>query len=90
LIDIKLNGTNNEEFAIAGGTSSNAVRQKMKRLLAKLRRIAKGVQAKPYALDSSLEADERSASSTSTKVSSFGICEDDPPIFDSSTTGSRP
>ena len=39
LIDLKLNGTNGEEFADFNGTSSNAVRQKLKRLLAKLRRL---------------------------------------------------
>ncbi len=40
LIDFKLNGTNGEEFADFNGTSSNAVRQRLKRLLAKLRRLA--------------------------------------------------
>ncbi len=40
LIDFKLNGTNGEEFAHFNGTSSNAVRQRLKRLLAKLRRLA--------------------------------------------------
>ena len=40
LIDLKLNGTNGEEFADFNGTSSNAVRQRLKRLLAKLRRLA--------------------------------------------------
>jgi DNA-directed RNA polymerase specialized sigma24 family protein len=41
LIDLKLNGTNGEEFAEFNGTSSNAVRQRLKRLLAKLRRLAR-------------------------------------------------
>jgi DNA-directed RNA polymerase specialized sigma24 family protein len=41
LIQFKLNGTNGEEFADFNGTSANAVRQKLKRLLAKLRRLAK-------------------------------------------------
>jgi DNA-directed RNA polymerase specialized sigma24 family protein len=40
LIEFKLNGANGEEFADLNGTSSNAVRQKLKRLLAKLRRLA--------------------------------------------------
>ena len=39
LIEFKLNGANGEEFAGLHGTSSNAVRQKLKRLLAKLRRL---------------------------------------------------
>jgi DNA-directed RNA polymerase specialized sigma24 family protein len=41
LIQFKLNGANGEEFADLNGTSSNAVRQKLKRLLAKLRRLAR-------------------------------------------------
>jgi DNA-directed RNA polymerase specialized sigma24 family protein len=41
LIDLKLNGTNGEEFADFNGTSSNAIRQRLKRLLAKLRRLAR-------------------------------------------------
>jgi DNA-directed RNA polymerase specialized sigma24 family protein len=40
LIEFKLNGANGEEYADLNGTSSNAVRQKLKRLLAKLRRLA--------------------------------------------------
>jgi len=40
LIQFKLNGTSREEFADFNGTSSNAVRQKLKRLVAKLRRLA--------------------------------------------------
>jgi DNA-directed RNA polymerase specialized sigma24 family protein len=40
LIDLKLNGTHGEELADFNGTSSNAVRQRLKRLLAKLRRLA--------------------------------------------------
>ncbi len=40
LIQFKLNGTNGEEFADLNGTSSNAVRQRLKRLLNKLRRLA--------------------------------------------------
>ena len=39
LIDLKLNGTDGEEFADFNGTSSNAVRQRLKRLRAKLRRL---------------------------------------------------
>ncbi|HEY0701439.1 MAG TPA: hypothetical protein VGD60_01610 [Candidatus Acidoferrales bacterium] len=41
LIDFKLNGTNGADFADLNGTSSNAIRQKLKRLLTKLRRLAK-------------------------------------------------
>jgi DNA-directed RNA polymerase specialized sigma24 family protein len=41
LIEFKLNGTSGEEFADFNGTSSNAVRQKLKRLVAKLRRLAR-------------------------------------------------
>jgi DNA-directed RNA polymerase specialized sigma24 family protein len=41
LIQFKLNGTNGEEFADFNGTSSNAIRQRLKRLLAKLRRLAR-------------------------------------------------
>jgi hypothetical protein len=41
MIEFKLNGANGEEFADLNGTSPNAVRQKLKRLLAKLRRLAK-------------------------------------------------
>jgi hypothetical protein len=40
LIEFKLNGANGEEFADLNGTSSNAIRQKLKRLVAKLRRLA--------------------------------------------------
>jgi DNA-directed RNA polymerase specialized sigma24 family protein len=40
LIQLKLNGANGEEFADLNGMSPNAVRQKLKRLLAKLRRLA--------------------------------------------------
>jgi RNA polymerase sigma factor (sigma-70 family) len=40
LIQLKLHGTNCEDFADLNGTSSNAVRQRLKRLLAKLRRLA--------------------------------------------------
>lgn len=40
LIQLKLNGTNGEDFADLNGTSSNAVRQRLKRLLSKLRRLA--------------------------------------------------
>ncbi|MGA2421833.1 MAG: hypothetical protein ABSG69_17290 [Candidatus Acidiferrum sp.] len=40
LLQFKLNGTSGEEFADFNGTSSNAVRQRLKRLLAKLRRLA--------------------------------------------------
>jgi len=41
LIDFKLNGTNGKEFADFNGTSSNALRQRLKRLVAKLRRLAR-------------------------------------------------
>jgi DNA-directed RNA polymerase specialized sigma24 family protein len=41
LIDLKLNGINGEDFADFNGTSSNAVRQRLKRLLTKLRRLAR-------------------------------------------------
>jgi hypothetical protein len=40
LIQIKLDGNTGEEVAELNSTTSNAVRQKMKRLLAKLRRLA--------------------------------------------------
>ena len=40
LIQFKLNGTSGEEIADSNGTSSNAVRQRLKRLLAKLRCLA--------------------------------------------------
>jgi DNA-directed RNA polymerase specialized sigma24 family protein len=40
LIQCKVNGTSGEEFADRNGTSSNAARQKLKRLLTKLRRLA--------------------------------------------------
>jgi DNA-directed RNA polymerase specialized sigma24 family protein len=41
LVEFKLNGNTSEEFAALNGSSSNAVRQRFKRLLAKLRRIAR-------------------------------------------------
>ena len=41
LIDFKLNGTNGAAFTDFNATSSNAIRQKLKRLLTKLRRLAK-------------------------------------------------
>jgi DNA-directed RNA polymerase specialized sigma24 family protein len=41
LFQYKLNGTSGEEIADFNGTSSNAVRQRLKRLLAKLRRLAR-------------------------------------------------
>jgi DNA-directed RNA polymerase specialized sigma24 family protein len=41
LVQFKLNGASGEEFAAFNGTSSNAVRQKLKRLVAKLRRLAR-------------------------------------------------
>jgi hypothetical protein len=41
LVDFKLNGTNGKEFADFNGSSSNALRQKLKRLVAKLRRLAR-------------------------------------------------
>jgi DNA-directed RNA polymerase specialized sigma24 family protein len=40
LIQIKLDGNTGEEIAVSNSLTSNAVRQRMKRLLAKLRRIA--------------------------------------------------
>jgi DNA-directed RNA polymerase specialized sigma24 family protein len=40
LIEFKLNGTSSEEIADFNRTSSNAIRQRLKRLLAKLRRLA--------------------------------------------------
>jgi hypothetical protein len=40
LLQFKLNRTSRDEFADFNGTSSNAVRQRLKRLLAKLRRLA--------------------------------------------------
>lgn len=48
LIQIKLDGNTGEEIAELNSTTSNAVRQKMKRLLAKLRRFA----GTPYLRDS--------------------------------------
>jgi hypothetical protein len=41
LVQFKLNGTSGENFADIRGTSSNAVRQRLKRLVSKLRRLAK-------------------------------------------------
>jgi len=41
LIQFKLNGTSRQEFADFNGTSSNALRQRLKRLVAKLRRLAR-------------------------------------------------
>jgi hypothetical protein len=41
LIQFKLEGTNGEDFDSANGNASNARRQKLKRLLAKLRRLAR-------------------------------------------------
>jgi hypothetical protein len=41
LVEFKLNAGNVREFVAFNGTSSNALRQKLKRLLAKLRRIAR-------------------------------------------------
>ena len=40
LIQFKLDGNTGEELAVLNGSSSNAVRQRFKRLLAKLRRLA--------------------------------------------------
>jgi DNA-directed RNA polymerase specialized sigma24 family protein len=40
LFQVKLDGNSGEEVAVSNAISSNAVRQRMKRLLAKLRRIA--------------------------------------------------
>jgi DNA-directed RNA polymerase specialized sigma24 family protein len=40
LVQIKLDGNTGDEIAESCGLTSNAVRQRMKRLLAKLRRIA--------------------------------------------------
>lgn len=41
LVDFQLNGNNGMEFADLNGASSNAIRQKLKRLVAKLRRLAR-------------------------------------------------
>jgi len=41
LIQFKLDGNSGEELAALNGSSSNAVRQRFKRLLAKLRRLAR-------------------------------------------------
>jgi hypothetical protein len=41
LIQFKLDGTNGNGFHGSNGHSSNAERQKLKRLLAKLRRLAR-------------------------------------------------
>ncbi len=41
LIQFKLNGNNGEQLGDSNGTSSNALRQKLKRLLTKLRRLAR-------------------------------------------------
>jgi DNA-directed RNA polymerase specialized sigma24 family protein len=41
LIQFKLDGNTGEELAALNGSSSNAVRQRFKRLLAKLRRLAR-------------------------------------------------
>jgi DNA-directed RNA polymerase specialized sigma24 family protein len=41
LVDFKLNGTSGMEFADFNGSSLNAVRQRLKRLVAKLRRLAR-------------------------------------------------
>jgi DNA-directed RNA polymerase specialized sigma24 family protein len=41
LTELKLNGASREEIAGCNGTSSNAIRQRLKRLIAKLRRLAK-------------------------------------------------
>lgn len=41
LIQFKLEGTNGDDFDSANGNASNARRQKLKRLLAKLRRLAR-------------------------------------------------
>jgi DNA-directed RNA polymerase specialized sigma24 family protein len=40
LIQLKLDGNTGEEIAESNSITSNAVRQRMKRLLAKLRRLA--------------------------------------------------
>jgi DNA-directed RNA polymerase specialized sigma24 family protein len=41
LTKLKLNGASGEDIADSSGTSSNAIRQRLKRLLAKLRRLAR-------------------------------------------------
>jgi hypothetical protein len=41
LIRFKLEGTNGDDFDSPNGTASNALRQRLKRLLAKLRRLAR-------------------------------------------------
>ena len=49
LIQIKLDGNTGEEIAESNSTTSNAVRQRMKRLLAKLRRLAGTPYIRTYA-----------------------------------------
>jgi hypothetical protein len=44
LIRFKLEGINGKDLLVGNGNSANATRQRMKRLLAKLRRLAKGGQ----------------------------------------------
>jgi hypothetical protein len=41
LIQFKLEGTNREDFDNPNGNASNALRQRLKRLLTKLRRLAR-------------------------------------------------
>jgi DNA-directed RNA polymerase specialized sigma24 family protein len=45
LTELKLNGASGEEIANSNGTSTNAIRQRLKRLLAKLRRLARARMA---------------------------------------------
>jgi hypothetical protein len=46
LVEFKLNGGNANEIGVFNGTSANAVRQKFKRLLARLRLAAQGIRGK--------------------------------------------
>jgi DNA-directed RNA polymerase specialized sigma24 family protein len=48
LVESKLNGGNAHELGEFNGTSSNALRQKLKRLLARLRRIARNRSAENF------------------------------------------
>lgn len=55
LIQIKLDGNTGDEIAESNSTTSNAVRQRMKRLLAKLRRLAGTAYLRDYAVKNSRE-----------------------------------
>jgi hypothetical protein len=41
IFEFKLEGSNGDDFDSSNGNASNALRQKLKRLLAKLRRLAR-------------------------------------------------